>query len=94
MGLRGRLSNLPDPLETLLKGSSAKKRKKGRERTTITRILDITTPNITTCLLLAAVGVTLVLGHQRGLYLLVPALIAVLAGGVWNAWVILVKLSE
>jgi hypothetical protein len=38
--------------------------------------------------------VTPLLGHQRGLYLLVPAHIAVLAGGVWSAWLILVKLSE
>jgi hypothetical protein len=68
--------------------------KRTPEPSTITRVLDITTPNITTCLLLAAVGVTLLLGHQRGLYLLVPALIALLAGGVWNAWIILVKLSE
>ena len=44
-----------------------------RERSTIARILDITTPNIPTCLLLAAAGVTLLLGHQRGLYLLFPA---------------------
>ena len=65
-----------------------------RERSTIGRVLDITTPNITTCLLLAAVSVALLLGHQWGLYLLVPALVAVLSGGVWNAWLILVKLSE
>ena len=65
-----------------------------RERSTIARVLDITTPNITTCLLLVAVGVTLLRDHQWGLYLLIPALMAVLAGGVWNAWLILVKLSE
>ena len=69
------------------------RRARERERTTIARVLDITTPNIATCVLLAAVGVTLLLGHERGLYLLVPAIIAVLAGGTWNAWLILVKLS-
>jgi hypothetical protein len=51
-------------------------------------------PSITTCVLLAAVGVTLLLGQERGLYLLVLALVAVLVGGVVNAWLILVKLSE
>jgi hypothetical protein len=70
------------------------KHERERERTTILRVLDLTTPNITTCVLLAAVGVTLLLGETGGLYLLVPALVAVLAGGVWNAWLILVTLSE
>jgi len=46
-----------------------------------------------TCALLLAVGVVLVLGHGDGLYLLVPALFAVLIGGVTNAWLILVRLS-
>jgi hypothetical protein len=70
------------------------RRARERERSTILHILDITTPNITTCVLLVAVGVTLLLHDWWGLYLLVPALIAVLTGGVWNAWLILVKLSD
>jgi hypothetical protein len=67
--------------------------KHGRERSTLMRVLDVTTPNITTCVPLASAGVVLLLDHQWGLYFLVPALIAVLAGGVWNAWLILVKLT-
>ena len=34
------------------------------------------------------------LGHKDGIYLLVPALIAVLVGGVVNAWLILVRLTD
>jgi hypothetical protein len=70
------------------------KNERERERSTILHVLDLTTPNITTCVLLAAVGITLLLDDWWGLYFLVPALIAVLAGGVWNAWLILVKLSD
>jgi hypothetical protein len=43
--------------------------------------------------IVAAAGLTLVLGHERGLYLLVLALIAVLVGCVTNAWLSLVKLT-
>jgi hypothetical protein len=68
--------------------------KHASERSRLMRILDVTTPNITTCVPLGAAGVVLLFGHRWGLYFLVPALIAVLAGGVWNAWLILVKLSE
>ena len=68
--------------------------KHASERSRLMRTLDITTPNITTCVPLAAAGVVLLLGHGWGLYFLVPAVIAVLAGGVWNAWLILVKLTD
>jgi len=33
------------------------------------------------------------LGHEDGIYVVVPALIAVLVGGVVNAWLILVRLT-
>jgi hypothetical protein len=36
----------------------------------------------------------LILDHEDGLYFLVPALIAVLVGGVVNAWLILVRLND
>jgi hypothetical protein len=32
--------------------------------------------------------------HKDGIYLVVPALIAVLVGGVVNAWLILVRLTD
>jgi hypothetical protein len=38
--------------------------------------------------------VILILGHTDGIYVLVPALVAVLVGGVVNAWLILVKLTD
>jgi hypothetical protein len=51
-------------------------------------------PPSITCVLLLAAGVDLALGHQRGLYLVVPALFAVLVGCVTNGWLILVRISE
>jgi hypothetical protein len=52
--------------------------------------------NATTVLstLLVVSGLLLTLGHRDGVYLLVPALIAVLVGGVVNAWLILVNLTD
>jgi hypothetical protein len=60
----------------------------------IAHILHLATPNVSTCLLLAAAGVTLLYGSQDGLYLLVPAFLAVLAGAVVNAWLILVIATD
>jgi len=59
----------------------------------IRRRLDATNPTIVTCSLLVIAGVILILGHKDGIYFLVPALIAVLVGGVVNAWLILVRLD-
>jgi hypothetical protein len=56
--------------------------------------LDATNPTVVTCSLLVIAGVVLILGHKDGIYLLVPALIAVLVGGVMNAWLILVRLTD
>jgi hypothetical protein len=60
---------------------------------TLGHVLDAANPTSITCALLLAVGIVLVLGHRWGLYLLVPALFAVLVGGVLNAWLILVRLG-
>jgi len=57
-------------------------------------LLDSINPTFVTCSLLAIAAVILILGHKNGLYVLVPALIAVLVGGVVNAWLILVKLTD
>ena len=59
---------------------------------TIGRRLDSINPTFITCLLLAVAAVVLILGHRDGIYLVVPALIAVLVGGVVNAWLTLVRL--
>lgn len=57
------------------------------------RRLESINPTFVTCSLLFAAAVILLLGQEDGLYLLVPALFAVLAGGVVNAWLILVRLN-
>jgi hypothetical protein len=44
--------------------------------------------------LLVIAGLVLILGHEDGTHVLVPALIAVLVGGVVDAWLILVRLTD
>ena len=58
------------------------------------RSLDSINPTFVTCSLLVIAAVILILGHQDGIYFIVPALIAVLVGGVVNAWLILVRLTD
>jgi cobalamin synthase len=58
------------------------------------RRLDASNPTVVTCSLLAIAAVVLILGHPDGIYVLVPALFAVLIGGVVNAWLILVRVSD
>jgi hypothetical protein len=59
----------------------------------IGRLLDAINPTVVTCSLLVIAAVILILGHQDGIYLVVPALIA-LVGGVVNAWLILIRLTD
>jgi hypothetical protein len=65
-----------------------------QNRSAIGRRLDATNPTVVTCSLLVIAAVVLTLGHKDGIYVLVPALFAVLVGGVVNAWLILVKLTD
>jgi hypothetical protein len=65
-----------------------------QNRSAIGRRLDATNPTVVTCSLLVIAAVVLILGHKGGIYVLVPALFAVLVGGVVNAWLILVKLTD
>ena len=65
-----------------------------QSRSAMGRHLDSINPTFVTCSLLVAAAVILTLGHKDGIYLLVPALIAVLVGGVVNAWLILVRLTD
>jgi hypothetical protein len=44
--------------------------------------------------LLLIAGVVLVLGHDDGVYFIVPGVFAVLVGGVVNAWLIPVRLTD
>jgi hypothetical protein len=66
----------------------------GHSGSVIGRRLDAINPTVVTCSLVVIAAVILILGHKDGLYLLVPALIAVLVGGVVNAWLILVNLTD
>ena len=59
----------------------------------LARAVDATNPTSVTCVLLLVSGIVLILGHPDGLYVLVPALIAVLVGCVVNAWLILVRVG-
>ena len=55
----------------------------------IARILDRVGPNITTIVLIGAAGACTALDLTWGIYLLVPAALAALIGGVVSAWVFL-----
>lgn len=70
-------------------------RRAGRQSgSAIGRRLDAINPTTVTCSLLVIAAVILILGSTDGIYLLVPALITALVGGVVYAWLILVRLSE
>ena len=70
-------------------------RRAGSQRgSAIGRRLDAINPTFVTSSLLVVAAVILILGHKDGIYFLVPALFAVLVGGVANAWLILVKLTD
>jgi hypothetical protein len=66
----------------------------GQSDSALARSLGAINPTYVTCSLLVAAAVVLILGHKDGIYVLVPALIAGLVGGVVNAWLILVKLTD
>ena len=66
----------------------------GQTGSAIGRRLDAINPTFVTCLLLVVAAAVLILGHKDGIYVLVPALVAVLVGGVLNAWLILVRLTD
>jgi hypothetical protein len=63
----------------------------GQSGSEIGRLLDALDPTFITCSLLVIAAIVLILGHKD---LLVPALVAVLVGGVVNAWLILVRLTD
>jgi hypothetical protein len=61
---------------------------------TFRRTADLTTPNVTTCAFVVTAGCVLAAGSRDGLYFLVPAIVAVLAGCGLNAWLLLLRLSD
>jgi hypothetical protein len=60
----------------------------------LARALDHPTPNTVTTLVVLVSGGTLEAGHVIGVYLLVPALVFALIGGVANAWLFLIQDSK
>jgi hypothetical protein len=70
-----------------------KRAEKYHDFAAIANVFDDASPNYVTCLLLIAAGITLVLDHQWGLYLVVPTFVAVFVGGVISAWLFLTRLS-
>jgi len=64
-----------------------------RSGSSIGHLLDSINPTLVTWSLLPIAAVVLLVGHDDGIYFLVPAVFAVLVGGVVNAWLILVRLT-
>jgi hypothetical protein len=60
------------------------------EQSRLVRLLDYTSPNTVTTLIVLAAGTMLLTGHAVVVYLLVPAVILALIGGVANAWIFLI----
>ena len=60
------------------------------EESRLAGLLDRSSPNLLTTLLILVAGATLVAGHGGGLYWLVPAVVFALVGGVVNAWLFLI----
>jgi len=60
----------------------------------IARVLDRVGPNGTTIVLIAATGALTAVDVTWGIYLLVPAELAALVGGVISAWLFLIKISD
>ena len=60
----------------------------------IARMVDRYGPNATTIALIGVAGVATVIKAKWGIYLLVPAQLAALVGGVFSAWLFLTKTSD
>jgi len=60
------------------------------EQSQLARLLDQISPNTATTLIVLAAGAILVSGNVVGLYLLVPAVVLALVGGVVKAWIFLI----
>jgi hypothetical protein len=60
----------------------------------VARYIERFSPNTVTALLVGVAGVTFLVKAGGGLYWLIPAAVASLLGGVINAWLFLVRLSN
>jgi hypothetical protein len=68
-----------------------KRAKRDREPDPLERILDRINPNVTTAVLIALSGLVLVFGIGAGLFLLALAVVVGFVGGVFGAWLVLVR---
>jgi len=59
----------------------------------ISRILSSVSPDAITTILLSAAGVLLLAGVDDGVYVVIPAVIAAIAGGVTSAWLFLIGIA-
>jgi hypothetical protein len=59
----------------------------------ISRVLGVVSPDVITTILLAAAGVLLLAGVDDGIYVVIPAVIAAIAGGVASAWLFLIRIT-
>jgi len=67
-------------------------RRAGHDRESgVARYIDRASPNVVTALLIGIAGLTFLLKAGGGLYWMIPAVLASLAGGVINAWLFLIK---
>jgi hypothetical protein len=59
----------------------------------ISRVLELVSPRTITSGLLALAGLLLVVGVDDGVYVVVPAVIAAMIGGVASAWLFLIRIT-
>lgn len=69
-------------------------RRAGHDLTGVFGYVEQASPNTVTAVLVAAAGFTFLLKAGGGLYWLIPAVLAGLVGGVVNAWLFLVRISD
>ena len=69
-------------------------RRAGHDLTGVAGYVEQASPNTVTALLVAAAGFTFLLKAGGGLYWLIPAVLAGLVGGVVNAWLFLIRISD
>ena len=59
----------------------------------ISRVLAVVSPDAITTILVAAAGVLLLAGVDDGIYVVIPAVIAAITGGVASAWLFLIRIT-
>ena len=63
----------------------------GDSHSRLAQLLDVITPNMLTTVFVLTAGASVIAGDTNGLYLLLPAVVVALLGGVANAWLFLIR---